>query len=155
MTSLLYSGCAAPDQSSSTSTDQDSSAPDQQKKYEYNNRSHSPLNPKTTYIHIVKYPGESLSIIAAWYTGDLQNWKKLAQANPDFNPAKIFIGDRIRIPKKLMIKYNPMPEKFINKFVIKKPRPPESTKPAAVVPEDKSAAPETEQEEVPLLFGPK
>ena len=33
-------------------------------------------------VHKVRYPGESVSIIAGWYTGEIDNWKVLAEVNP-------------------------------------------------------------------------
>ena len=148
---LLFSGCVSSKKPTTTAVEP---APGQGTNSKYNNQGQTPLDPKTTHIHIVKYPGESLSIIAAWYTGDLQNWKKLAKANPGLNPARIFIGNRIRIPKSMIKKYNPMPQEFVNKFIGRKPR--KTVKKAPVPPPaEKPPVPEPEPEDVPLLFGPK
>ena len=42
-------------------------------------------------MHTVKWQGESLSTIAAWYTGTVRNWRILAEANPQ-------VTDRNRLP---------------------------------------------------------
>ncbi len=34
-----------------------------------------------SYLHKVRWPGEILSHIAAWYTGTLKNWKAIAKVN--------------------------------------------------------------------------
>ncbi|HBN26306.1 MAG TPA: hypothetical protein DD405_02425 [Desulfobacteraceae bacterium] len=31
------------------------------------------------FIHSVKWPGETIKIIAKWYTGDITNWKSIAE----------------------------------------------------------------------------
>ena len=46
------------------------------------------------YLHKVRYSGETLSIIAEWYTGDVGNWRALAKANSRLNPNHIKIGIR-------------------------------------------------------------
>lgn len=66
-----------------------------------------------SFDHRVKWPGESLSIIAKWYTGDSTNWKALAKANPDLNPNLIRIGDSIVIPGSLIENEKPMPRDFL------------------------------------------
>jgi hypothetical protein len=54
------------------------------------------------FEHKVQWPGESLSLIAKWYTGHYGNWKALAQANPGLNPDRIDIGNIIYIPPEIM-----------------------------------------------------
>jgi LysM repeat protein len=94
------------------------------------------------YIHTVKWSGESLSIIAAWYTGDLQNWKALAEANPDVNPKRIRQGMKIKIPERLLTVKSPMTKEHVDSFY------PKAKKPA---PERAPATPDDE----PKLYGPK
>jgi hypothetical protein len=93
---------------------------------------------------VVKYWGESVSIIAGWYTGDIKNWEALAAANPDINANRIVQGNRIRIPETLMIKHDPMPKEFVDSFY---PKGPGKAKPSA------PATPDGDEE--PALFGPK
>lgn len=59
--------------------------------------------------HTVKTQGETLFAIAAWYTGQGMNWKQLVDANPGLNPNKMKIGDVIHIPRRLVLRVDPMP----------------------------------------------
>ena len=97
------------------------------------------------YIHSVKWSGETVSIIAAWYTGEMENWKILAEANPEVNPNRIYNGVTIRIPQNLLKTREPMPREFLDRYYSKskkeKPRPKPQTAQG--------------QEEEPKLFGPK
>jgi hypothetical protein len=99
--------------------------------------------PTSYYTYTVKWSGESVSIIAAWYTGDLQNWKILAQANPALNPNLIFPGIKVLIPENIMKTREPMPKEFVDSFY----------------PKAKVKAPpkpgEQKKDEEPDLFGPK
>lgn len=97
------------------------------------------------YTHTVRWPGETVSIIAGWYTGDIENWKVLAEANPDINPSLISEGLKIVIPENMMKTHDPMPKEFVDSFY---PKPKPSKEPS------KSVTPPTEEEE-PVLFGPK
>ena len=108
-----------------------------------------PAPPKepTYFIRIVKWPNESLSIIAAWYTGDLDNWKIVVEANPELDPKRLRIGDKVRIPEELLKTREPMPHEFVESLVpkprpVKKAAPPEKQKPPPSEPDIK-------------LYGPK
>ena len=72
------------------------------------------------YEHIVRWPGESLSYIAQWYTGDANNWKVIVEANPGLNPNRIFIGDHVFIPEDLLKKRKQMPRHFLPSSVPRK-----------------------------------
>ena len=69
------------------------------------------------YVHEVRRPGETLISIAEWYTGSGDNWKAIAKANPQMNPNRIFIGDKIIIPENLLIRREPMekPAAYVHK----------------------------------------
>jgi hypothetical protein len=70
------------------------------------------------FMHTVKWRGESLSIIAAWYTGTIRNGRILAEANPQVtDPNRIPIGDKVRIPAKMLRTREPMPEGFVGSYV--------------------------------------
>jgi len=102
-------------------------------------------SPEVAYfVHTVRFKGESVSIIAGWYTGDIQNWKVLAEHNPDINPNRIFEGNKIRIPESMMKTKAPMPKEFVDGFY---------AKPSKKEPGRPAASPEKEDE--PKLFGPK
>jgi len=95
------------------------------------------------FTHTVKWSGESVSIIAAWYTGDLQNWKLIAQANPALNPNLVYPGLKVLVPEDIMKTHDPMPKDFVDSYY---PRP-------------KANAPPKQgdqgKDEEPRLFGPK
>lgn len=67
------------------------------------------------FVHQVRWRGESLSLIAKWYTGHYGNWKALARANPGLNPHRIVLGDRIHIPPEIMKTKRPLPRKAVAK----------------------------------------
>ncbi len=99
------------------------------------------------YQHTVKYSGETLSIIALWYTGHHDRWKEIAQANPDLDPNRIFQGDEILIPEGMLKTHDALPQEFIDRIYSKANR-------GKGQPKARTRAAEPEQEE-PKLFGPK
>lgn len=115
--------------------------------------------PDGYYIHKVKYPDESLSIIAKWFTGDFNNWKVLAKCNPTINPNRIFLQDEIRIPRILMTRQDPITPEFVEqarpgpkRIQAKKPSRPQTTLVKTAV---KPKPSKQVEEEEPILFGPK
>ncbi len=78
------------------------------------------------FYHTVKYSGETLGLIAKWYTTSPANWKRIAQHNPGLIPNKIKKNQKIYIPKKVLVNHMKMPKRFIKenykkrKKVIKK-----------------------------------
>ena len=94
------------------------------------------------YEHKVRWSGESLSIIAKWYTGNVENWKALSKANPKINPSRIHKGQKICIPEHLLKTREPMPKSFLSDVAKRKPKAPPSE-------------PQAPEEEEPQLFGPK
>lgn len=100
--------------------------------------------------HTISWPGETLSVIAKWYTGKFDNWKALVKANPDLNPKRIHIGQRILIPEYLLTNRKPMPKDFSDQFLPKKKV---KRKPAEQKPTEQKPAQKEEAE--PVLFGPK
>ena len=84
----------------------------------------SPPSPRVTlpegqyFVRTVKWHGESLSTIAAWYTGTTRNWRLLAEVNPQLaDPNRIALGDRIRIPQKMLRTREAMPQGFAESYV--------------------------------------
>jgi len=98
-------------------------------------------------VHRVRYPGESVSIIAGWYTGDIENWKVLAEVNPNLNPNVINEGMKINIPEFILKTREPMPREFVDSFY-----PKARSKSKGTGSRDPSPAPADEE---PILFGPK
>lgn len=67
--------------------------------------------PAPTYFqHTVKYTGETLAAISEWYTGQVSNWKLIANANPSLKPERIKIGSIVNIPTNLVKKTKPFPK---------------------------------------------
>jgi hypothetical protein len=71
---------------------------------------------KECYRHTVRWPGESMSLIARWYTGSSRNWRKLAKANPSIDPNRIKKGHVIVIPTKLLKTREPLPQKIAARY---------------------------------------
>jgi len=80
------------------------------------------------YLHKVRWPEETLSHIAKWYTGTVKNWMAIAKANPELDPKKIDVGDTISIPEELLTSRKPMPHSFVRASVRKKSAPLSSSK---------------------------
>jgi len=100
---------------------------------------------KVSYVvHTVKWRGETLSMIAAWYTGKSTNWKAVAEINPDINPRRISEGSTIVIPDHMVKRRDPMPKEYVDRLDKsgKNQNPP------------KTASSQRNEDE-PALFGPK
>ncbi len=78
------------------------------------------------FVHTVKYPGETLSIISKWYTGDVNNWKTLADANTHIDYNKMVTGNNVFIPENLLKTREPLTKEFIDSFY-KKEKPASET----------------------------
>lgn len=95
------------------------------------------------FQHTVKYSGETLASIADWYTGQISNWKAIAQANPSMKPERMRIGDIVNIPTHLVIKTKPYPKPVSRQ----KPKS-DQTSPKQ---DSSSQVTETKPEEVPVV----
>jgi len=74
---------------------------------------------KKCYRHTVRWSGESMSLIARWYTGSSNNWRKLAKANPRIDPNCIKKGNVIVISPKLLKTREPLPQKIAARYTAK------------------------------------
>jgi len=83
----------------------------------------SPIPAPRFYVHRVRWKGETLFIIAKWYTGSGKNWKTLSNVNPKLNPNLMIINENIFIPEDLMKSRKPMPLSFPSSFIRKKSVP--------------------------------
>ena len=72
------------------------------------------------YVHKVRWTGETLSVIAQWYTGNQSNWEHIVKANSDLDLKRIRIDDKILIPVAMLKTRKPMPRKYLKKTVRKK-----------------------------------
>ncbi len=71
---------------------------------------------KDCYRHTVRWPGECMSLIARWYTGSSNNWRKLARANSGINPNRIKRGNVILIPSRMLKTKEPLPQKLAARY---------------------------------------
>ncbi|PIE71524.1 MAG: hypothetical protein CSA22_01475 [Deltaproteobacteria bacterium] len=74
------------------------------------------------FFHTIAWPGETLSVISGWYTGKLGSWTALVSANPEINPKRLRIGDRIRIPREILYRDRPMPKSYLERFISADPK---------------------------------
>ncbi len=72
-----------------------------------------PSEPDPQIAHTVRYSGESLGLISSWYTGTVNNWREIQQANPGLEPTRINIGQIIYIPQHLVTEERVLPESFV------------------------------------------
>ena len=64
-----------------------------------------------TFQHVVQ-PGETLGIIADWYTGRSSNWKQIVDVNPGLRPERMRVGQIVLIPRSILIKDTPIPKGY-------------------------------------------
>jgi len=79
----------------------------------------APTSDKTEeeYIyHRIKYSGETVAVISAWYTKSSKNWPEIVDANPKMIPSRLRIGDLVRIPKRLVKRFSSLPADFVSSF---------------------------------------
>ncbi|MCK5195487.1 MAG: LysM peptidoglycan-binding domain-containing protein [Desulfobulbaceae bacterium] len=72
------------------------------------------------YVHKVRWPGETLAVIARWYTGMQKNWEVIVKVNSDFDPKRMVIGDKILIPADILKTRKPMPREYLRNSVPKR-----------------------------------
>jgi hypothetical protein len=60
------------------------------------------VSPRGDIVHYVSFSGETLSIIARWYTLDVRNTGRISRINSLNNPSRLDIGDSIVIPSYLV-----------------------------------------------------
>jgi hypothetical protein len=66
-----------------------------------------------TLIHTVTFPGETLEVLADWYTDDISNARRIASANQMVGSHRLRVGDRIALPRTLVVNPAPLPEAFV------------------------------------------
>ena len=64
-------------------------------------------------VILISYSGETLAVIAAWYTGRATNWQAIRDANPGLRPERLNLGQIIMIPGDLVVQPEPMPKRFV------------------------------------------
>ena len=73
------------------------------------------MPPQGDLEHVVKYSGETLGLIADWYTGKVTNWSAIAKYNGNLKPERIHIGQVIRIPRNMVVKDSPLPREEVSR----------------------------------------
>ena len=68
------------------------------------------------YTHTVEWLGETLPMIAQWYTGNKDNGKILAKANRHIAAEHLAVGDQVLIPLELVKNNKSMPMEFLSTF---------------------------------------
>ncbi|MCX5876529.1 MAG: hypothetical protein NT087_09630 [Deltaproteobacteria bacterium] len=79
------------------------------------------------YVHTVEWPGETLPMIAQWYTGNKDNGKILAKTNPGISSERLVVDDQILIPLDLVKNNKKMPKEFFSTFSAKSPAGPKKS----------------------------
>lgn len=68
------------------------------------------ISPRGDVVHYVTLPGETISIISRWYTGERENASKIARLNRMKNADTLQIGDSIVIPSYMVKNKNRLNE---------------------------------------------
>ncbi len=66
--------------------------------------------PNGSYVHTVAFSGETLAVLAEWYTGNPALAAKLAVPKRVSSNAPLSLGTRVKIPKSLVRNYTAFPE---------------------------------------------
>lgn len=72
------------------------------------------VSPSGDIVHRVSFPGETLRMIANWYTGDVENVDRIVGINGLSDPNFLAIGQEILLPRYLLKRTDPIPEKEVN-----------------------------------------
>ena len=113
------------------------------------------------YVHEVRWPGETISVIAQWYTSTWKTWEDIVKVNFDFDPKMMQMSDKILIPLDLLKTREPMPRNYLKLPVRKKDVPSSFPSKPAIEPIKMEAVgiPETNRRVVEFdekeLFGPQ
>lgn len=74
--------------------------------------------PIKQFSHTVSSRGETLALIALWYTGQIENWRVLADANPSLDADRIELGQEIFIPEALLKQRKPLGEEELEELIL-------------------------------------
>jgi hypothetical protein len=75
------------------------------------------LSPKGDLVHYVTYPGETLYMIARWYTYDRENGPRLARINRLNNADRLALGDEIVVPAYMLKNKNRLSEEALKAYL--------------------------------------
>jgi hypothetical protein len=103
------------------------------------------------YLHKVRWPEESLSTIARWYTGNTSNVRILEKITPNLRGDDLRPGDVVFIPQELSQRTEPMARSYARRYG--KASPPKK------LPATQTAEPDTkdfpEDDTPPAPYGPR
>jgi len=91
------------------------------------------------YVHKVRWPGETISVIAQWYTGSQKNCEVIVKVNSDLDPKRMNIGAMILIPADILKTREPMPRKYLRASIPKRDTSSSRAKPAKEFDKTKAA----------------
>ena len=103
------------------------------------------------YLHEVRWPEESLPVIARWYTGNEDNARILAKVTPNLRTSDLRKGDIVFIPHELFRRSDPMTRSYARRYG-KISAPVKRAAPKAAPPEDGDFP---EDGTPPLPYGPR
>jgi len=103
------------------------------------------------YLHQVRWPEESLTVIARWYTGSAGNAPVLARVTPNLREKDLRKGDVVFIPQELARRAEPMSRSYARRYG-NAPPPIKPSEPRAVPPEQEDFP---EDELPPTPYGPR
>jgi hypothetical protein len=137
-TRVVKSGSLSPTQVNSSTRAKDSAPPKLTKQnrvgtFKKNNKkSDSPTNPAKSavpakgskspesatgdVVHVVSFPGETLRIIAQWYTDSPENAERLARINDINDPNVLALLQRIRNPGYLLKRSDPLTKEEVERY---------------------------------------
>ena len=87
------------------------------------------------YLHEVRWPEESLSVIARWYTGNEGNARILAKVTSNLRTNDLRKGDVVFIPQELSRRTDPMTRSYARRYQ-KAPTPVKQAAPKAAPVDD-------------------
>lgn len=93
-------------------------------------------------FHTIQHSGETLGLIASWYTGKSANWTAIQDANPKLKPHALKLGTVVRIPAPLLTRYDSLPESVVAKSILANPLPEASVEVSESAPGAEVSSPE-------------
>ena len=73
-------------------------------------------SPQPTFVHEVRYPGETLGLISEWYAGSPRHWRAILQSNAGLDVRRIAIGTKLNIPRELVRQQRPLTKAAIERW---------------------------------------
>ena len=102
-----------------------------------------------TFIYHRIMAGETMGSIAKWYSGDVEDWVKIAGANPEVKPTELHIGDKLKIPASMATAHHEQPDFSTADLIPKGKKASQITAETPISSTTGSAAPATDATQVP------